>query len=162
MDLALALEDSQPFQLTVDQYHELIEQGVVEEGASVELIEGIIVRMNSQASVHTMVTFELAVRLREKLRDLASDLIAVATPTVAIPRFSAPDPDLAVTLPAPDPRGFFPVAGVRLLVEVSRTTLRKDMTIKRDIYAQGGVPEYWVVDVNKAQVHRFWSAQHDS
>ena len=43
-----------------------------------------------------------------------------------------------------------------LLVEVSRTTLRRDMKMKRGIYARAGVPEYWVVDADKAVVHRFW------
>ena len=39
MDLTLAFEDSQPFKLTVEQYRELIEQGMIDEGARVELLE---------------------------------------------------------------------------------------------------------------------------
>ncbi|HEU0045485.1 Uma2 family endonuclease [Sphingomonas sp.] len=155
MDLALAFEDSQPFKLTVDQYHDLMEQGVVEEGSNVELLEGMIVSMNSQAVSHTFLSFELAVRLREALKEIGSPLVAVTTPTVSMPPNNALDPDVAVTDAPEMGPGFLPVSGVRLLIEVSRTTLRKDMKVKRDIYAQAGVPEYWVVDVNKAEVHRF-------
>lgn len=157
MDLALAFEDSQPFRLTIDQYRDLIDQGVIDEGARVELLEGMIVCMNSQASIHTVVTFELAVRLRERLKELGSPLTALTTPTVALPPNNALDPDVAVTVKAAPGPDFFAVADVRLLIEVSRTTLRKDMKVKRDIYAGAGVPEYWVVDVNRAEVHRFWA-----
>lgn len=157
MDLALAFEDSHPFKLTVDQYQGLIEQGVIEEGANVELLEGMIVQMNSQATVHMLVTFELAVRFRERLKDMHSELKAFATPTVAISEHNALDPDVAIMQPPKIGPNFVPVADVRLLVEVSRTTLRKDLGIKRDIYAKAGVPEYWVVDVKKAMVHRFWN-----
>ena len=55
--------------------------------------------------------------------------------------------------------GLLPLEGVQILMEVARTTLRKDMTVKRDIYARAGVPEYWVVDVKKAEVHRYADPQ---
>lgn len=155
MDLALAFEDSQPFKLTVDQYRDLMEQGVIDEGAKIELIEGMIVQMNAQASVHTIVVFALAVRLHGRLNEIGSDLIALVTPTIAMPLHNALDPDVAVTSRPTIGPDFFPVSAARLLIEVSHTTLRKDMRVKRDIYARAGVPEYWVVDVNKAVVHRF-------
>ena len=34
-----------------------------------------------------------------------------------------------------------------LVIEVSDSSLRTDRDIKRDIYAEAGVPEYWIVDV---------------
>ena len=43
-----------------------------------------------------------------------------------------------------------------MLIEVAHTTLRKDLRVKRDPYAAAGVPEYWVIDVKKMQVRRFW------
>lgn len=152
----LAFEDSQPFKLTVDQYHTLMEQGVIDEGASVELLEGMIVQVNSQATVHMLVTFELAVRLRERLKEMGSELKAFSTPTVAVSEHNALDPDVAVIRPPEIGPNFVPVADVHLLLEVARTTLRKDLGVKRDIYARAAVPEYWVVDVGKAVVHRFW------
>jgi len=62
---------------------------------------------------------------------------------------SLPEPDLAVVAelnPEHDsrhPRGDETI----LVVEVSDTTLRHDLTTKRDLYARAKVPEYWVVDL---------------
>lgn len=154
MDLALAFEDSQPFKLTVDQYEGLDEGGAFEDDPRIELIEGMIVRMNSQTSSHAIVTSQLAFRLHDRLGDIGSPLLALINPTVMMPPHNAPDPDIIVTRPPAGAR-YFPVEGVALIIEVSRTTLGRDLTVKRDIYARAAVPEYWVVDVNAAVVHRF-------
>lgn len=67
-----------------------------------------------------------------------------------------PQPDAAVTLaPAtsytesnPGPQD------VSLVVEISNTTLRYDLTTKALLYARSGIPEYWVMDVNDRCLHR--------
>ncbi len=44
-----------------------------------------------------------------------------------------------------------------LVVEVADSSLRGDLTIKRDLYARAGVPEYWVLDditTNRLIAHR--------
>ena len=45
---------------------------------------------------------------------------------------------------------------VLLAVEVSDTTLSFDLTKKAQLYARAGIPDYWVLDVNKRRliVHR--------
>ena len=71
---------------------------------------------------------------------------------------SLPEPDVAVLKQASDeyedrhPRG----DELMLVVEVSDTTALQDSTIKRDLYARAGVPEYWVLDVSKRalRIHR--------
>lgn len=155
MGLALAFEDSQPFRLTVDQYQALDEAGAFDEhDGRVELIEGMIVCNNSQTVPHMLIANELTFRLRVLLQQLGSPLTAYLGPTVAMPPHNAPDPDIFVGAKASGD-GYLAVKTVSLLIEVSRASLRKDTKIKRDIYARAGVPEYWVVDVNKAIVHRF-------
>ena len=42
-----------------------------------------------------------------------------------------------------------------LVVEASNTTLHADMTIKQRMYARGGIPEYWVVDIPNRLLHVF-------
>ena len=39
-----------------------------------------------------------------------------------------------------------------LVAEVADTTLCADLTIKRDLYARAGVPEYWVLDVTGSRL----------
>jgi Uma2 family endonuclease len=44
--------------------------------------------------------------------------------------------------------------GVVLLVEISVSGLENDLVEKRGKYAGAGVPEYWVVDIEGAVLHR--------
>ena len=41
---------------------------------------------------------------------------------------------------------------IKLPVEVAETSLSRDTTIKRDLYARAGVPEYWVLDLESRRV----------
>lgn len=74
--------------------------------------------------------------------------------TLALPPHNLPDPDIMLAAVTGD-RDYFRVAQVALVIEVADTSLRQDMGEKRDLYAAGGMPEYWVVDVDARQVHRF-------
>lgn len=44
---------------------------------------------------------------------------------------------------------------MRLLVEVSDSSLGHDLGRKLRLYARTGVPEYWVADVNRRKIIRF-------
>ena len=43
-----------------------------------------------------------------------------------------------------------------LLIEVADTSLRYDRTVKLRLYAEAGIPEYWVVDCDaeSVEIHR--------
>jgi Uma2 family endonuclease len=66
-------------------------------------------------------------------------------------RHSQPEPDFAI-LPGhardamPHPR----IAS--LVIEISDATLRKDRVIKAHTYAQAGIADYWIVNLNDRQV----------
>ena len=63
-------------------------------------------------------------------------------------RHRAPEPDLVVVLAGrSDVTGIIHVEGVPdIVVEILSTDRRRDLTRKRDLYADSGVPEYWIVD----------------
>ena len=63
-------------------------------------------------------------------------------------RHRAPEPDLVIVLAGrSDVTGIIHVEGVPdILVEILSTDRRRDLTRKRDLYADSGVPEYWIVD----------------
>jgi Uma2 family endonuclease len=65
--------------------------------------------------------------------------------------YSEPEPDIAV-VPADEPRDRHPERAL-LVIEVADSTLRLDLIRKARIYAQTGVPVYWVIDVNRHVVH---------
>ena len=154
MDLASTFQDAQPYRLSVDHYLALSEIGAFENSGRVELIEGMIVQMNSMSVDHAQVSSEIWARLRDRLRETESPLTAFAGATVTISPKTALDPDVTVAEVRGD-EAYLSVSTVKLMVEVSKATLRKDLGGKRDIYAAAGVPEYWVIDVDKREVHRF-------
>ena len=63
-------------------------------------------------------------------------------------RHRAPEPDLVIVLAGrSDVTGIIHVEGVPdILVEILSTDRRRDLTRKRDLYADSGVAEYWIVD----------------
>lgn len=63
--------------------------------------------------------------------------------------FSLPEPDLCVLAESKTEYRHRLVRGdeTLLVVEVADTSLRQDTTVKRDLYARAGVPEYWVVSI---------------
>jgi Uma2 family endonuclease len=69
-----------------------------------------------------------------------------------------PEPDLVVlTKPSRAFRDANPrPAELRLVVEISGSTLGFDLTTKAELYARAGIVEYWVVDVAARQliIHR--------
>lgn len=73
-------------------------------------------------------------------------------------KYNFPEPDVAVCTDYGFPVGERHPRGEELLivVEVADTTVRGDLTIKRDLYARAGVPEYWVLNLKsrKLIVHR--------
>ncbi len=66
-----------------------------------------------------------------------------------------PGPDLAVVPGAiRDYSTRMPSTAV-LIVEVSETSLSKDITGKAEAYATAGVSDYWVIDLKNRQIHVF-------
>lgn len=65
-----------------------------------------------------------------------------------------PEPDLAVTArPANEYIESNPGASeIRLVAEVSDTSIRFDTVTKSRLYARAGIPEYWIVDLFNRQL----------
>lgn len=69
---------------------------------------------------------------------------------------SCPEPDIFITRGIPQER-LTEREIVLLAIEISSTTLDQDIGEKAALYAANGVPEYWVVDLPGAKLHRIWS-----
>lgn len=68
---------------------------------------------------------------------------------------SLPLPDFAVVPLVPDDHlSAHPTGSVaRLVVEIADSSLDTDLTVKAELYAVAGIPEYWVVDVENQVLH---------
>lgn len=130
---------------TLDQYHQMIEAGVLND-CRVELLKGEIVQMSPEGSAHANRRIKAQDRLRQLLGDRAQ--VRPAAP-ITLPNGSEPEPDLAIAQPLEDeydqhhpyPENIF------WLIEYSNTRLDIDLGIKAEIYAGASIREYWVVNL---------------
>jgi Uma2 family endonuclease len=133
------------------EYDQLVDAGAFA-NERVELLRGVLVTMSPQGNLHAWVTAELTRLFVEQLAALGLNTRFTVRPQLpyAAADDSEPEPDLAVV--PREPFGAPHPDRALLVVEVADSSLRKDRDIKRGIYAEAGVPEYWIVDVAGAAV----------
>jgi Uma2 family endonuclease len=145
---------------TVDDYHRMINAGILTTENKVELLEGQILEMSPQQPPHAATTQIASDYLRELVADKAT--IRVQLPITLRPN-SEPEPDIAVVRidsqrylnnhPIPD--------DIFLLVEVADSTLNRDRKRKARTYANAKIADYWVLDVNARAVYVFREPGND-
>ena len=130
---------------TIAEYHQLVETGILDD-RQVELLEGIIVDMPPEGLPHAFYCDESVVYLRTLLGDRAK--VREAHP-ITLPNDSEPEPDIAIVrTPNLQYRTHHPYpTDIFWLIEYADTTLRKDLNEKKRVYAQAGIEEYWVVNL---------------
>jgi len=118
--------------------------------ARVELRGGLIVEASPQYVPHADVKMDLTFALAVALK--AAGLAWKVTSEVSVAFFDGfePMPDIVVWDPAEAPAdldGPIPDAAVKLVIEVSDTSLADDLGDKLAEYARAGLAEYWVADI---------------
>ncbi|BCB80192.1 hypothetical protein GCM10022251_06380 [Phytohabitans flavus] len=114
------------------------------EGARIELEEGnLIVMAAAQMKWHTMTARRIEAWFRAKGLDAEREV------GVVVGRRSVPAPDVTVfRKPVTDLRwSQFPATDVQCVVEVvSPNSINRDRVIKPLMYADAGIPEFWLVE----------------
>jgi Uma2 family endonuclease len=145
---------------TIEQYHELVNTGILDD-RRVELLEGDIVEMAPEGMPHAVYCGRTVKYLRNLLGDRAE---LRETHPITLPNNSEPEPDVAIVR-SPDTQYLahhpYP-EDVFWLVEYSDTTLAKDLNAKQRIYAQAGILEYWVVNLQASELIVFRDAGNDA
>ena len=132
---------------TVEQYHRMVESGILSENDRVELIRGEIVEMSPIGTRHAACVRRLDNFLSERLRGRA--LVDTQNP-VELDDNSEPQPDVVLLrlredlyeTAHPQPEDIF------LIVEVADTTVQYDRQVKIPLYAEDNIAEVWLVDIN--------------
>lgn len=130
-------------------YHSMIAAGILQD-RQVELLGGEIHDMTPEGPLHTFYGGSLADFFRQNLGNRA--LVREAHPVTLAN--SEPEPDIAIVrgewanyrLRHPTAEEIF------LVVEISESTLAKDLDRKKAIYAAAGIVEYWVLNLLKLQL----------
>jgi Uma2 family endonuclease len=136
---------------TVDDYHAMADAGILSEDDRVELIEGEILQMPPIGSPHAACVNRLTRLLVEQAANTA--VVTVQNP-LRLSDLSEPQPDLVMARPRED---FYAAAhptpaDTLLVIEVAHTTLTYDREVKLPLYATSGIPEVWVVDLQRGVV----------
>lgn len=139
---------------TVAQYHRMIESGILTDRDQVELLKGEIIEMSPVGWRHAACVDRLTELF---VLQLASRAIVRSQNPVRLSDDSEPQPDLALLRRRedfyqtghPGPEDLF------LVVEVSDTTIDFDREVKIPTYAEEGIAEVWLVDLNAQCIEVF-------
>jgi Uma2 family endonuclease len=130
---------------TRKDYYRMVEAGILRARDRVELIEGEIIEMSPIGPRHSAFVDNLT---RLLVRRLPDDAIVRVQGPVALADDTEPQPDLTVLrrrAVAYKDREAWAEDAV-LVIEVAESSLAYDRITKRRLYAQAGIPEYWIVD----------------
>jgi Uma2 family endonuclease len=127
------------------EYHRMAEVGILKPTDRVELIQGEIVQMSPIGRRHVAFVNNLNELLVTRLAGQA--IVSVQNPVV-LADDTEPQPDLAILRrrPVPYKESEPATEDVLLLIEVAESSLAYDRSTKLRLYAEAGIPEYWVVD----------------
>lgn len=138
---------------TVDEYFALVDAGALSPDDRVELLEGVVVDMSPQTARHASAVG----RVRRALESAFGEGVVIRdqVPWLASSR-SGPEPDLVVVPGKWEDYDTRHPSEALLVLEVADTSLRQDRLTKARIYAEAGVPDYWLINLvdDVVEVHR--------
>ena len=138
------------WRFSVDQYHAIIRAGILTEDDPVELLEGWLVTKMPKNPKHRVVTR----LIRQALENLVAPGWYVDTQEPLTTADSEPEPDVMVVRGEtrryldrhPGPQD------VPLVIEVADSSLQRDRTLKKRLYAAAGILVYWIVNLIDNQI----------
>jgi Uma2 family endonuclease len=137
--------------ITVEEYNKMAEVGIIGRGERVELLDGDVIVVPPHGQPHFSVVARISQNLTLRLSERA--LVTTQLPVMISDR-SEPEPDIAILEKREDfyRSGIPRVPDVYAIVEVADSSLPIDRGKKLEIYAEGGVKEYWIVDVRHSAI----------
>lgn len=133
-----------PIDLSV--YHGMIKHGMLTESDKVELIHGQIVTMSPKGSRHAACLSEVNRWLNQHV---SRSMIVRPQDPIQIPNHSEPEPDLALVKFREDKyaNGHPLPEEVLLVIEIADSSLDYDRRVKAPLYAEAGIPAYWIINL---------------
>jgi len=138
----------------VDDYYRMVDVGILAGDDRVELIEGTVIEMPPIGSHHAGIVDALQEILSARLGERAR--VRVQNP-LRLSDESELAPDIALVEHRRYDSAHPGPADVFLVIEVSDCSLRFDLGTKVPMYALASIPEVWIVDITRAQIHVFRS-----
>ncbi len=143
-------EEKAPGEYTIEDYYRFPQE------RRVELIDGVIYDMASPTHIHQLIGGQIFKAFSNYTDRKKGDCIVAYAPLdVQLDRDDKTmvQPDVMIVCDRDKFRKGLVYGAPDLLVEIlSRSTKKKDMTIKLAKYAEAGVREYWIVDPERKKV----------
>ncbi len=141
----------QKHKVSVSEWHKMGEHNIFPPDTRMELIKGEIINMAPIGPSHASCVRHLLEMFAEQKGKTA--ILDVQNP-IQLGTLSEPEPDLVLLRPASN---FYcerhPTAqDVFLLIEVSDTTSKHDREERIPLYAEDGIVESWLIDLNEFHV----------
>src|SRR5262245_5767545 len=142
------------YQFSVDEYEQMIEFGILDENSRVELIRGEVIQKMPVGDRH----IGCVNRCNKVFGRAIGDRTILSIQNPIRLGDSEPEPDVSLLKPRPDfyDSGKAHATDVMLVVEVADTSLEYDRDVKGPLYAEAGIVEYWILNLNDdtLEVHR--------
>ena len=141
------------YRWTRHQYARLIDHGVLDEDDPVELLDGLLLVKEPQASLHRTSILLTAKALE---RAFGEGWFVQTQSPIALDDRSEPEPDVCVVRGSPRDYAEAHPRRPALIVEVARSGLRLARGRKAVVYARARITDYWIVDLvdRVLDVHR--------
>lgn len=141
--------------LRLSEYDTIVRKGAFDElGRRIELIRGELTEMNPAGPLHddyiAYLTTWSAARI-DPTKTMITSQTGLDLPEVE----SRPEPDLFWVRKARYRTRHPQAKDVQLAIEIADSSLERDLDIKRRLYAETSIEEYWIVDCKASCVHVF-------
>lgn len=150
-DVSTALMERR-HRITVEEYHRMVDSGVLGPEPKVELLEGVIVEKMSKNPPHNLAC-DLIQHLLGRLMT-AGYFHSMSTSMAIEDRDGEPEPDAMIL--RGQPRDYAgrrrTPADAAVLIEASDTSYDYDRRAKWVTYAAVRVPVYWILDLNRRRL----------
>ena len=138
---------------TADEYQQMGHVGILSRRDRVELIDGEVVAMPPIGPLHCASVDSLTLSM---VTAVGGKAIVRVQGSVRLSPYSEPQPDLVLLRPRAD---FYASrlpgpADILLIVEIADSSLDYDRDVKSRLYAESGVPELWLADLQDHSVSR--------
>jgi Uma2 family endonuclease len=145
--------DPSAYRFSLSQYQRMVKTGILGMADRVELLDGHVVSKMPNNPPHAGTVNLVAKRLRRHLPAGWDDRVQAPVEVAG----HQPEPDVAVVRERADNycSQHPTVDDTGLLVEVADSSLTRDQWDKASLYAEAGVPQYWVVNLPDERVEAY-------
>jgi Uma2 family endonuclease len=131
---------------TVHEYHRMVDAGILCEDDRVELIRGEIIEMSPIGPRHNAAILRANHTLS---RIVGNHAIIGVQGSIRLDEYDEPQPDVYLLRPKDDfyASGHAGAPDIFVIIEMADSSLEYDTEVKMPLYAETGVPEYWIADI---------------